>query len=344
MLPASPSVAIVILNWNGKSFLDKFLPSVISSLGKNCFVVIADNASDDDSISFLQKYYPQIKILKNEKNNGFAKGYNDALKLITADYYVLLNSDVEVHPDWIASVITLMESDRLIAACQPKILSYADKKMFEYAGACGGWIDCYGYPFARGRVFETCEKDNGQYDEAEQIFWATGACLFVKANAFHEMGGFDEYFFAHQEEIDLCWRLQHAGYKIFVQPKSIVYHVGGGTLAKGNKRKTYLNFRNNLIMITKNFSFGEALWKVPFRIFLNKIFALKALLSGDIESFVAVFKAHFHYLKWLMFKRGKSIFPGKKNKTLSGYFKGLIVWQYFINKKRIFSEIVNNKK
>lgn len=342
MLHASPSVAIVILNWNGKPFLEKFLPSVISSLTNNCFIVVADNASSDDSISFLEQFYPQIKIIKSEKNNGFAKGYNDALKLITANYYVLLNSDVEVYPDWISPVIDLMESDKLIAACQPKILSYTDKNMFEYAGACGGWLDCYGYPFARGRLFDTCEKDNGQYDDAQEIFWATGACLFVKSKIFHEVGGFDEYFFAHQEEIDLCWRLQHLGYKIFVQPKSIVYHVGGGTLAKGSTRKTYLNFRNNLIMITKNFSVGEALWKVPYRIFLNKVFALKALLSGDAETFISVFKAHLDYLNWLLFKR-KSIFPDKKNKALHGYFKGLIVWQYFINKKKTFSEIVKTK-
>lgn len=339
----SPSVAIVILNWNGKNFLEKFLPSVFLSEYNNYSVVVADNASQDDSINFLQQFYPQIKIIISPVNYGFAKGYNDALKLITADYYVLLNSDVEVDKGWMEPVIELMESDKLIAACQPKILSYADKQKFEYAGASGGWIDSFGYPFARGRMFDTCETDSGQYNSIEQIFWATGACLFVRAEAFHAVAGFDEYFFAHQEEIDLCWRLQHAGFKIFVQPSSVVYHVGGGTLAKGNKRKTYLNFRNNLIMITKNLPVAEALWKVPFRISLNKIFALKALLSGDGETFIAVIKAHLHYLNWLFFRRNKSIFPAKKNKYFHGFYKGLIVWQYFINKKKKFSEIIKTK-
>ncbi|MEO7293938.1 MAG: glycosyltransferase family 2 protein, partial [Ginsengibacter sp.] len=225
-MSSSPSVAIVILNWNGKKMLEKFLPFIFLSTYDNYSVVVADNGSTDDSISFLEKY-PQVQIIKTKVNNGFAKGYNDALKKVTADYYVLLNNDVEVKAGWIEPVIELMQSDKLIAACQPKVLSYHDKKMFEYAGACGGWIDSYGYPFSRGRVFDVCETDNGQYDAVQQIFWATGACLFVRAEAFHAVGGFDEYFFAHQEEIDLCWRLQLAGYKIFVQPRSIIFHVGG---------------------------------------------------------------------------------------------------------------------
>ncbi len=342
-LLSSPSVAIVILNWNGKKFLEKFLPSVFTSRYKNFFVVVADNASTDNSLSFLKNFYPQIKIILHKTNKGFAKGYNDALNLVTADYYILLNSDVEVQPAWIEPVIELMESDKLIAACQPKILSYADKKSFEYAGACGGWIDAYGYPFAKGRVYETCEIDNAQYDDVQQIFWATGACLFVRSAVFHLAGGFDEYFFAHQEEIDFCWRLQLAGYKIFVQPKSVVYHVGGGTLPKGNKRKTFLNFRNNLVMITKNMPVSEALWKVAFRIFLNKIFAFKALLEGDGETFIAVFKAHFSYAKWLMFERKKKTFSANKNKNIAGIYKGLVVWQYFINKKKTFLEIMNKQ-
>jgi GT2 family glycosyltransferase len=337
-----PSVAIVILNWNGKNFLEQFLPSVLSSAYKNYSLIVADNASTDGSVQFLQSTYPQIKILTSEMNNGFAKGYNAALAQVSADYYILLNSDVEVQPGWIEPVIELMESDKLIAACQPKILSYADKNKFEYAGASGGWLDSYGYPFSRGRVFDTCETDNGQYDDVQQIFWASGAAFFVRAEIFKNAGGFDEYFFAHQEEIDFCWRLQLAGYKIFVQPKSVVYHVGGGTLSKENSRKTYLNFRNNLIMITKNLPVAQALWKVPFRISLNKIFALKALLAGDGKTFIAVFKAHLHYLGWLFFKKRKNISLGK-NRSLYGLYKGLVVWQYFINKKRTFSEIVETK-
>ena len=337
-----PSVAIVILNWNGKNFLEQFLPSVLSSTYKNYSLIVADNASTDGSVQFLRSTYPQIKILTSGINNGFAKGYNTALAQVSADYFILLNSDVEVEPGWIEPVIELMESGKLIAACQPKILSYADRNKFEYAGASGGWLDNYGYPFSRGRVFDICESDSGQYDDVKQIFWASGAAFFVRAELFKKLGGFDEYFFAHQEEIDLCWRLQLAGYKIFVQPKSVVYHVGGGTLSKENSRKTYLNFRNNLVMVTKNLPVGQALWKVPVRISLNKIFALKALLAGDGKTFIAVFKAHLHYLGWLFFKKRKNI-SRDKNPKLYGSYKGLVVWQYFIKKKRTFSEIVETK-
>jgi Predicted glycosyltransferases len=341
-VPASPSVAIVILNWNGKKLLEKFLPFIYSSTYDNYFVVVADNFSTDNSIQFMEEFYPQIQIIKHDTNKGFAKGYNDALNLVTADYFVLLNSDVEVQKDWIDPVIELMQSDTSIAACQPKVLSHLDKKMFEYAGACGGWIDSYGYPFSRGRVFDVCEIDNGQYDNVAQIFWATGACMFIRSEAFHSAEGFDEYFFAHQEEIDLCWRLQLAGYKIFVQPASVVYHIGGGTLPMGDKRKVYLNFRNNLVMITKNLPVGQALWKVPFRIGLNKIFALKALFQGHGETFIAVFKAHIHYLGWLFSRNNKKI-KRRKDVTLHGVYRGLVIWKYFINKKKTFSEIVSTK-
>lgn len=341
-MSSSPSVAIVILNWNGKKMLEEFLPFIFSSTYDNYSVVVADNGSTDDSIRFLEDFYPRIQILRSDVNNGFTKGYNDALKSVKADYYVLLNNDVEVKPGWIEPVITLMETDRTIAACQPKVLSFHDKKMFEYAGACGGWIDSYGYPFARGRVFDVCETDAGQYDTVQQIFWATGACLFVRAEAFHAVGGFDEYFFAHQEEIDICWRLQLAGNKIFVQPASVVYHVGGGTLPVGDARKVYLNFRNNLIMLTKNLPVGQSWWKIPFRISLNKFFALKALFAGEGKTFVAVFKAHLHYLRWLFFEKNKKVSKNRSAK-LQSIYKGLVVWQYFIKKKKTFSEIVITK-
>lgn len=341
-MPSSPSVAIVILNWNGKKLLEEFLPFIFSSTYDNYSVVVADNGSTDNSIQFLEEFYPQIQILKSDVNKGFAKGYNDALISVTADYYVLLNNDVEAEPGWIEPIIELMQSDKAIAACQPKVLSYIDKKTFEYAGACGGWLDSFGYPFSRGRVFDVCETDNGQYDTTQQIFWATGACLFVRAEVFHSIGGFDEYFFAHQEEIDLCWRLQLAGNKIFVQPASVVYHVGGGTLPMGDRKKVYLNFRNNLIMITKNLPVAQALWKIPFRIGLNKIFALKALFKGNGKIFIAVFKAHLHYLRWLLFEKNKNI-PKKKTAKLHGVYKGLVIWQYFVNRKKTFSEIVTTK-
>lgn len=342
-MPFSPSVAIVILNWNGKKFLEQFLPSVIASTYNNYRIILADNGSDDDSVNFIKQHYPQITILLNHLNEGFAKGYNIALKQVTAEYYVLLNSDVEVQPGWMEPIIELMESDKTIAACQPKILSYNNKNKFEYAGACGGWLDSFGYPFNRGRVFDICEFDKGQYDNAEPVFWATGAALFIRAEIYDQMEGFDEFFFAHQEEIDLCWRIQLAGYKIFVQPASVVYHVGGGTLPMGNKKKVFLNFRNNLIMLTKNLPASQALWKIPFRIGLDTIAAWKGLLTGNRVTFIAITKAHVHYLQWF-FKRNKGKFAQNKNKRIPGRYHGLIIWDYFVKGKKIFSEIVSNKK
>ncbi len=339
-----PSVAVVILNWNGKKFLQKFLPSVLASDYENLSVIVADNASSDDSISFIKKNFPQINVITNSKNEGFSKGYNTALTKVTADYYVLLNSDVEVNPGWIAPIILLMENDETIAACQPKILSFQNKNQFEYAGASGGWIDALGYPFNRGRVFDFCETDNGQYNKASEIFWASGAALFVKSSVFDELNGFDEYFFAHQEEIDLCWRMQRAGYKIYVEPNSVVYHVGGGTLPMGDRRKVYLNFRNNLVMLSKNLLFYESLWKIPVRIFLDVIAAFQALVKGNFSTFISIESAHLDYIKWLFFGRNKTNLPKLKMKNLKGVYAGSIVWKYFINKKKTFSEIVGNKK
>ena len=339
-----PSVAVVILNWNGKSFLEKFLPSVMGSTYNNLNVVIADNASDDDSIDFLKKNYPAVKILLSNTNEGFAKGYNSALKQVSADYYILLNSDVQVTPGWIEPIISLMESDEKIAACQPKVLSYQQRKQFEYAGACGGFIDKLGYPFTRGRIFETCETDTGQYDNSTQIFWATGAALFVRAKVFHELNGFDEVFFAHQEEIDLCWRMQRKGYSIYVVPSSVVYHVGGGTLPMGDRKKVYLNFRNNLIMMTKNLPVLEKAWKIPLRIFLDTIAAYRSLIDGNFSTFISITSAHLHYLEWVFIgKRGKK-FSKLKMKNIRPVYDGSIAWQYFIKQKKTFSEIIPFKK
>ena len=339
-----PSVAVVILNWNGKHLLEKFLPSVIASEYDNLRIVVADNASTDDSISFLKQNYPDVTRLRSNTNEGFSKGYNTALKRVAADYYVLLNSDVEVNPYWITPVILLMESDEKIAACQPKILSFQDRKSFEYAGASGGWIDILGYPFTRGRIFDNCETDHGQYDTPMQIFWATGAALFVKSKMFHEVNGFDEYFFAHQEEIDLCWRMQRAGYTIYVEPKSKVYHVGGGTLPMGGRKKVYLNFRNNLVMMTKNLPFSELLWKIPARILLDAIAAFRALVDGNFSTYISIASAHMHYVEWIFIgKRGAKL-PKIKMKNMGPVYKGSIVWQYFRKKKKTFSEIISGKK
>ena len=339
-----PSVAVVILNWNGKNFLEKFLPSVMASDYENLSVIVADNNSTDDSISFLRQKYPGIKILLNTVNEGFSKGYNNALKKVSADYYILLNSDVEVTPGWIAPVILLMENDEKIAACQPKILSFEKKNQFEYAGAGGGWIDSLGYPFGRGRIFDYCEIDFGQYNNSSEIFWASGAALFVKSSVFHELNGFDEYFFAHQEEIDLCWRMQRAGYKIYVEPASVVYHVGGGTLPMGDRRKVYLNFRNNLVMLSKNLFFYESVWKIPARILLDIVAAYQALVKGNFDTFISIASAHLDYSKWIIIgKRGKKL-PKIKMKNLRGVYQGSIVWKYFINKIKTFSEIIEDKK
>lgn len=340
----SPSVALVILNWNGKHFLEKFLPSVLASGYENLSIIVADNASTDDSIEFLEIKYPSIKIILNPANEGFAKGYNTALKQVIADYYILLNSDVEVTPGWITPVISLMENDESIAACQPKILSFENKNKFEYAGASGGWIDKFGYPFNRGRVFDFCECDIGQYNNTSQIFWATGAALFVRASIFHDLNGFDPYFFAHQEEIDLCWRMQRSGYKIFVVPGSVVYHVGGGTLPAGNKRKVFLNFRNNLVMLSKNLAFTEKIWKIPLRISLDNLAGLQALIQGDFITFRSILKAHFYFLKWIFTRKEQIHLPKKKLPRLQGTYNGSIVWQYFIKKRKTFSEILRIKK
>ena len=339
----NPLVAVVILNWNGKKYLEQFLPSVLSSAYANLRIIVADNASTDDSVNFVSRHFPTVEIIRNDTNEGFAKGYNTALKKVEADYYVLLNSDVEVDRNWIGPVISLMESDCSIAACQPKILSYYQKDFFEYAGACGGWIDRFGYPFSRGRVFDICERDKGQYDTAEACFWASGAALFVRASCYWEVGGLDEYFFAHQEEIDFCWRLQRRGYKIFVQPASVVFHVGGGTLPKGNSRKTYLNFRNNLIMMYKNLPWFSACLKLPVRMVLDGIAALKHLLQGDTGFFSAIFIAHIHFWKWVFANRSSENRSVKKVQPLRGIYHGSIVWQHFIKKKKSFSEIIGPK-
>ncbi|MBI5858696.1 MAG: glycosyltransferase family 2 protein [Sphingobacteriales bacterium] len=343
-MSSSPKVAIVILNWNGQKYLQQFLPSVLSTSYSNFEIIVADNGSKDDSVSFLQGKYPEIRIIRFPKNYGFAKGYNEALKQVQAEYYVLLNSDVEVQSGWLQPMVDLLEANNTIAACQPKILSYKNKKTFEYSGAAGGWLDKYGYPFAKGRVFDICEEDHGQYDQSEPIFWASGAALFIRSKVFHEMKGFDEYFFAHQEEIDLCWRMQLAGHKIYSCPSSVVYHVGGGTLPRGNSLKTFLNFRNNRIMLSKNLPLGRKLWVMSFRNLLDGISAWKGLLTGDGGYFIAILRAQVAFLKWWLFNKKKSVFPATKKGDLSGLLKKNMVWQHFIKKKNRFSEIVGKTK
>lgn len=342
----STHVAIVILNWNGKVFLEQFLPSVIK-YSNGATIYVADNLSTDESNLFLEAHYPQVQIIKNEDNFGFAQGYNIALKQIEADYYILLNSDVEVTENWIDPIIYLMEQDKTIAACQPKILDYKKPSDFEYAGAAGGFIDKYGYPFCRGRLFNTIELDHHQYDDAIEVFWATGACMFVRANAFWEVDGFDNDYFAHMEEIDLCWRMKNIGYKVYVEPKSYVYHVGGGTLNKINPKKTYLNFRNNLITLIKNANSSNLFFKLIYRMLLDGIAAYKFLLEGNGLHFIAVAKAHFafyamlpatlHKRKVMLQKKGFAF-------TKSAILPENIVFQYFLSGIKQFSQFDYFKK
>ncbi|GEQ86588.1 glycosyl transferase family 2 [Patiriisocius marinistellae] len=325
-------IAVVILNWNGQKLLEKFLPSVLS-FSKEATIYVADNASTDTSIAFTTEMFPSVQIIKNHENGGYAKGYNDALAHLTEDIFVLLNSDVEVTENWLTPIISAFKKHENLVAAQPKILDFKNKAYFEYAGAAGGYIDNLGYPYCRGRIFETLEKDEGQYDDNTEIFWATGACLFIRKNAFVAAGGFDEDLFAHQEEIDLCWRLQSNGGIIKYFGSSKVYHVGGATLAAGNPKKTFYNFRNSLLVLFKNIE-GVKIYRILFlRMILDGIAAFKFLLEGKPSHFVSIFKAHISFYShiWAFFpkrKKWKSTFQYAKNKHL--------IKQYFINKRKTF--------
>ncbi|MEI6576824.1 MAG: glycosyltransferase family 2 protein [Bacteroidota bacterium] len=332
-----PKVAVVILNWNGRKFLEQFLPALVLHTQDDAELVIADNASTDDSLDFLAQFYPGIRIIINKENGGFSKGYNDALAQIEADYYVLLNSDIEVSAGWIPPLLKLMESDPKIAACQPKLLSFFEKTQFEYAGGAGGFIDKFGYPFCRGRVFQTIEQDHGQYDQITEIFWATGACMFVRADLYHQFGGLDNDFFAHMEEIDICWRLKNSGYKIMYCPDSIVYHVGGGTLPKISSRKTFLNFRNNLILLYKNLPKRQIIQVFVARLIMDFIASIKFLMEGHSSDFKAVFKAYVRFYASLSSNKIKR--KRIKHKTVGQIYMKSLVIDYFIRKKKYYSDL-----
>ena len=286
--------AIVLLNWNGQKWLEKFLPSVFQ-YSEDAQIYVIDNASTDSSVDFLQEKFPSVGIVRNDKNYGFAGGYNEGLKKINAKYYCLLNSDVEVTRNWLHPIITLFDANPKIAAIQPKILSYTDKNKFEFAGAGGGLIDNVGYPYCRGRIFDDVEEDKGQYNDEVEIFWASGCCFFIRSKNFWEQKGFDDRFFAHQEEIDLCWRLINAGRKIYYTGKSTVYHVGGGTLDKQNPQKTYLNFRNNLSMLLKNLPFPKLIWLIFFRLCLDGIAGIYFGIKNGFPHLWAVVRSHFGF-------------------------------------------------
>jgi len=333
-------VAVVILNWNGRNFLEKFLPAVISN-SKESEIIVADNDSSDGSVDFLKKNFPEIRIIVNSENGGFAKGYNDALKQVNADIYILLNSDIEVTQNWIKPVLDLMGKDNTIAVCQPKIKSYYSKSDFEYAGAAGGFIDTLGYPFCRGRLFQTIETDAAQYDDICEVFWASGACMFVRADIFHKFGGFDEDFFAHMEEIDFCWRVKNEGYKIMYCADSVIYHIGGGTLPKSSAQKTYLNFRNNLSLLFKNLPASKLYFVMPTRLVLDIIAGIKFFLNGDFKDAIAVVKAYGHF--YLMLSKNYSKRKAINHKYVNKIYKNSIVIDYFMRNIKKFSQLKPNK-
>ncbi len=324
-------IAVVILNWNGKHLLQQFLPSVVN-YSKGADIYVADNASSDGSIAYIESTFSSVKIIKNKENGGFAKGYNQALNGISADVFCLLNSDVEVTKNWLAPIEKIFYDRPNTAIVQPKILDFKNKAYFEYAGAAGGFIDKYGYPYCRGRIFDTIEKDNNQYNDTTSIFWASGACFFIKRDIFQALNGFDELFFAHMEEIDLCWRVKNRGDDVIYTSDSKVYHVGGATLSNINPRKTFLNFRNSLVTLVKNAK-GNIFFLVFVRLILDGIAGVKFLAELKVGHSFAILKAHFSFYKLLPYalKQRKS----SKNK-INYYQKTSIVFDYFVNKKRFY--------
>ncbi len=327
-------IAVVILNWNGVKLLEQFLPSVVQ-YSSEASVFVADNASTDDSISFVKENFPTVQIIKNDYNFGFAQGYNEALKNVDADIFALVNSDVEVTENWLQSIIETFKNEPQTAIIQPKILDYKRKEYFEYAGAGGGFIDKYGYPFCRGRIFETLEKDNGQYNDTCEIFWASGACFFIRSSVYKELNGFDADFFAHQEEIDLCWRAFNNNHIVKYNGKSTVYHVGGATLKEGNPKKTFLNFRNSLLMLTKNLPKESLFHVLLIRMILDGIAGIRFLFQGKFAHFFAILKAHFYFYHLL------SINYKKRGKTqLKTYYKlKSIVYSYYIKRGIVFEKL-----
>jgi len=330
-------LAIVILNWNGQKFLEQFLPALIQFSPKYSEIIIADNASTDNSIDFLKNNYPFLKIIQNNENGGFSKGYNRALSQIEAKYYCLLNSDVEVTENWVEPIISLLDNVPEVSVVQPKLLSFKHREQFEYAGACGGFIDHLGYPFCRGRVFEHLENDNKQYEEAMEMFWATGAALFVRSSVFHAIKGLDEDFFAHMEEIDFCWRVKNLGYKIMVEPKSVVFHIGGGTLPKNSAKKTYLNFRNNLFLLLKNLPKRRLLPIFMIRFLLDMVAALFFLFQGHWKDTIAVFRAQFSF--WRQYGKMKRKRKNINDHVYNQTFQKSVVFEHYIKKKKKFNGI-----
>ena len=335
-------IAIVILNWNGEKMLRQYLASVVEHSAKDAVIYVADNASTDNSLEYVRTHHPMVRILMLDRNWGFADGYNRSLQQIEAEYYVLLNSDVEVTPQWLTPLVAFMDEHPEVAACQPKLLSVTHRNAFEYAGASGGFIDRHGYPFCRGRLFDTVEDDNGQYDTPMEVHWATGACLMIRAVDYRASGGFDGRFFAHNEEIDLCWRLRIMGRHIYCLPQSKVYHLGGGTLPKGNARKTFLNFRNNLTMLYKNLPEDELQRVMVTRWFLDYLAAVQTLvLNGNWGDCKAIFKARRDFRKWLGDFKDDRLRIQKMRTSPHKKFRApfSLLWQYFVRRHRVFTQL-----
>ncbi len=334
--------AIVILNWNGRALMEKFLPSVVAcSPSEIASVIVADNGSTDDSLAMLRKKFPSVGLIELGRNYGFAEGYNQALKHIDADYVVLLNSDVEVTPGWLDAPLGALESDPQIVAAQPKIRARREPERFEYAGAAGGYLDRYGYPFCRGRILGAVETDRGQYDTPADLLWATGACLFIRTAVYKAAGGLDAGFFAHQEEIDLCWRLRARGYRVVCTPDSVVYHVGGATLSTESPRKTFLNFRNNLLMLYKNLP-EEALGHVMrVRFWLDYLAALKFLLSGHPANAKAVYQARkeFFSLRTLYAPKRRENLEKTVNKPIPEILQRSLLALFYLKGKKTFAAL-----
>jgi GT2 family glycosyltransferase len=335
-------VAVVILNWNGAKMLRQYLPQVLEYSREEADVYVADNASTDDSVDMLKTSFPEVKLIILERNWGFAEGYNKALAQIDAEYYLLLNSDIEVTPHWLTPLISFMDAHPQVAACQPKLLSIFERDKFEYAGACGGYLDRYGYPYCRGRIFDVVEQDKGQYDEPAMIHWATGAALVVRSYIDTEVGGLDARFFAHQEEIDMCWRLRIRGRKIYCLPESYVYHVGGGTLPKSNPMKTFLNFRNNLTMLYKCLPDDELRHVMRWRWFLDYLAAWEMLiLKRNLGDFRAVYRARRAFKHWQKnFDEDRlQIQASRKEKEIPEQRRFSLLWQYYVKGRKRFSDL-----
>lgn len=324
-------IAVVVLNWNGVKLLEQFLPSIVS-FSDEATIYVADNASTDDSVQFVRTNFPTIKIISNEDNYGFANGYNFALKQVNEEYLCLLNSDIEVTKNWLIPILSLFENEPNIAIIQPKIRDYKSKEYFEYAGAAGGFIDKYGFPYCRGRIFETIEKDHHQFDDEQEIFWASGACFFIRNEVYKKLNGFDGDFFAHQEEIDLCWRAFNLGFKARYTPNSIVYHVGGATLDDSNPKKTFLNFRNSLLMLLKNLPKNRLFSVLFIRLTLDGLAGIRFIFQGKFKHFFAILKAHFYFYHLI----GKNLKKRNSAQKENYFHTKSIVFSYFVKGGKVF--------